>query len=175
MRPAGLVLYPTETVYGIGGRASDGAAAIRLAAMKGRPPGALLVLALEVPLPWKVSRVLADAFWPGPLSIVIPSFPGIHPAVLGPDGTVGVRIPAHSVARTLVRRVGPITSSSANRTGEPPVRDPSRCTLPVDAVLDAGILPPSPGSTLVRGDTGEVLREGAISAAQVARVIGGVA
>jgi L-threonylcarbamoyladenylate synthase len=171
-RPGGLVLYPTETVYGIGGRASDGASALRLAALKGRSPGALLVLVLEVTLPWEPARRLAEAFWPGPLSIVIPAFGDVHPAVLGPDGTVGVRVPAHPLARRLVAAVGPVTSSSANRTGEPPVRDPARCVLAVDAVLDGGVLPPSPGSTLVRGDTGEVLREGAVPSVAVARVLG---
>ncbi len=173
-RPGGLVLYPTETLYGLGGRACDGEAAIRLAALKGRPPGALLVLALDVPLPWASARLLAYAFWPGPLSIVIPAFGDIHPAVQGPGGTVGVRVPAHPLARRLVRAVGPITSSSANRSGEPPLCDPSLCTLPVDAVLDGGVLPLSAGSTVVRGDTGEVLREGAIPAAEVRRVLDGV-
>ena len=168
------MLYPTETLYGVGGRASDGEAALRLAAMKGRPPGALLVLALEVPLPWDVARRLAEAFWPGPLSIVVPGFGGIHSAVLAPDGTVGVRVPSHPLARRLVEAVGPVTSSSANRSGEPPIRDPARCALPVDAVLDGGVLPPSPGSTLVRGDTGEVLREGAVPVGAVVRVLAGI-
>lgn len=171
LRPAGVVLYPTETLYGLGGRASDGASALRIARMKRRPPGGLLVLALDPPLPDPVARILARAFWPGPLSLVVPPWPGIAEEVLGPDGTVGVRLPLHPVARALVQAVGPITSTSANVSGEPPLQVPHHEDLGADVVVDVGSLPGSAPSTLVCGRTGRVLREGAIPAAQVARIL----
>ncbi len=171
-RPGAVVIYPTETVYGLGGRASDRASALRIAAIKGRPPGGLIVLALEPPLPGGLARRLASAFWPGPLTLVVPAWPGLPDEVLGPDGTVAVRPPLHPVARALVQVVGPITSTSANASGAPPLVNPGLARLPVDAIIDVGLLPFSPPSTVVRADTGEILREGAIPREALARVLG---
>ncbi len=173
-RPGGVVLYPTQTVYGLGGRAEDAEAALRIAAIKGRPPGNLIVLALDPPLAGGLARALADALWPGPLTLVVPAWAGLPEAVLGPDGTVAVRPPLHPVALALVRAVGPITSTSANPSGAPTVRIPRELDLPVDAVLDVGPLPPSPPSTVVRADSGRVLREGAVPASEVERVVRGL-
>ena len=170
-RPGGVVLYPTETLYGLGGRADDAESARRIADIKGRPPGGLIVLATTPPFELRAARVLAAALWPGPLSIVVPPWPGLCPEVLGPGGTVAVRPPLHPVAMALVQVVGPITSTSANRTGAPPLTDLLGISMPVDAVVDVGPLAPSPPSTVVRGDTGRVLREGAIPAARIARVL----
>jgi len=170
-RPAGVVLYPTETLYGIGGRASDPAAALRVAALKGRAPGGLIVLALAPPLLHPTARRLAAAFWPGPLTLVLPAWAGLAPELLGPGGTVAVRVPAHPVARRLVESVGPLSSSSANRSGAAPLLDPAQCELAVDAIVDVGPLPPSAPSSLVHGETGRVLREGAIPAAEIRRAL----
>ncbi len=172
-RPGGVVLYPTSTVYGIGGRAHDAASALRIAEIKGRPPGGLIVLALEPELQGDLARRLADRFWPGPLTLVVPAWPGLAAEVLAPDGTVAVRPPLHPMAQALVRAVGPITSTSANPTGVAPPRRPADVTLPVDAVVDAGMLPPSPASTIVRADTGELLREGAIPDRAIAALLAG--
>lgn len=170
-RPGGVVLYPTQTLYGLGGRADDRQAALRIARIKGRPVGGLIVLMENPPLRDRAARILARALWPGPLTIVVPAWPGLPREVLGPDGTVAVRPPLHPVALALVRGVGPITSTSANPSGGTPLLDPAGTDLPVDAVVSAGPLPPSPPSTIVRGDTGAVLREGAIPARAVAALL----
>jgi L-threonylcarbamoyladenylate synthase len=167
------VLYPTETLYGLGGRAGDAASALRIASMKGRPPGGLIVLIERPPLEHAASRALAAAFWPGPLTLVVPAWPELPAEVRGPDQTVAVRPPIHPAAVALVRAVGPITSTSANLSGAPPLLDPRELLLPVDAIVDVGPLPPSAPSSLVCGRTGRILREGAIPAADIARVLAG--
>ncbi len=157
-----IVLYPTQTLYGLGGRASDEESVLRLARLKGREPGRLVVLCEDPPLPWAVARRLAGRFWPGPLSIVVPAWGELAPAVCARDGTVAVRPPCHPVAAAMVRSVGPLTSTSANLSGMPPISLPSALPFTVDAVVDVGSLPRSPPSSVVRGDSGEILREGAI-------------
>ena len=173
-RPGGVVLYPTETLWGLGGRAGDGLSARRIAAIMGRPGLPLIVLVPGPPegLP-PVARRLAEALWPGPLTLVVPGscVPGIAPEVLAPDGTVAVRWSPHPVAAALVQAVGPITSTSANRHGQPPVSDPATLADQVDAVA-AGVPGGGLPSTLVHGTTGEVLREGA-GAVSVAAILAG--
>lgn len=166
-RPGAVVLYPTETLYGLGGRAVDSASALRVAALKRRSPGGLIVLCLDPPLAWPIARKLAAALWPGPLTLVVPAWPGLAPEVLGPDGTVAVRPPLHPLTRRVVEVVGPLTSTSANLAGAPPLLDPKACTLEVDAILDVGPLPLRLPSTVVRGDDGRVLRLGAIPAERI--------
>ena len=161
-RPGGVVLYPTSTVYGLGGKAADALAARRIAEMKGRPVGSLAVLALDPPLQGALALALAAFFWPAPLSIVVPAWPGLAPEVLGPGHTVAVRRPVHPVARRLVAELGAITSTSANSSGSSPVQHPSSCDLSVDAVVDVGLLPASVPSTLVHGESGAVLRQGVV-------------
>jgi len=170
-RPGAVVLYPTETLYGLGGRAGDASSAERIAALKGRNPGGLLILDLAPPLPSDLARRLARAFWPGPLSLVVPRWPGIAAGVAGPDDSVGVRMPVHPVAVALVSAVGPITSTSANRTGEPPIREVRDLGFSVDAIVDVGTLPASAPSTVVCGRTGRILREGAIPASAIRDVL----
>jgi L-threonylcarbamoyladenylate synthase len=172
-QPGAVILYPTETLYGIGGLASDSRSAERVARLKARTRLPLLVIAENPPLEWLIAQQLAAAFWPGPLSLIVPAWEGLAPEILAPDGTVGVRRSPHEVVRALVRRVGPLTSTSANRSGEEPALDPSRVHFVVDAVIDMGPLPQRSPSTIVRGDTGEILREGAISRGAIARVLAG--
>jgi len=164
-RPGGVVCYPTETVYGIGGRAADSGAASRIAELKQRDLQPLIVLVDRVPegLP-PLALELAQRFWPGPLTLVVPPIEGVAPEVLGPGGTLALRWSPHPVVAELVRRVGPITSTSANRTGEPPLTD-GRCTLAVDFVLDVGPLAPAQPSTIVDVQRRQVLRPGAIAGA----------
>ena len=173
-RPGGVVIYPTETLYALGCRATDGAAARRVAQLKGREPGSLVVLALDPPLVWALGLRLAAVFWPGPMSLVVPAWEGLAQEVLAADGTVAVRPPIHPLARRLVQAVGSITSTSANRSGEPPLQQLLGCALAADAIVDVGPLAPSRPSTLVRGDTGEILRQGAIPAEQVHAVLQGL-
>lgn len=173
-RPGAVVLYPTETVYGLGGRASDAASAQRIAELKGRGLQPLIVLldgltarALLPQLP-EPGRALAARHWPGPLTLVVPkalcaAIPGgvAEEVLAGADG-LGVRWSGHPVAEALVGAVGPITSTSANPHGDPTPLRAEDCRLSVDAVVDGGALAPSLPSTLVDARDGRVLRQGAL-------------
>lgn len=158
-----LVIHPTEAVYGLGGFLEDGPLA-RLRGLKNRSTGGFVVL---IPSARSVAdlldsegRALARAFWPGPLTLVLDD-PGdrFHPGAKAPDGSVAVRVPGHPVTLRLLRDTGcPITSTSANRPGEPPaVTVPGACEAAVSLgtepfALDAGPLPGGSASTLVRLD-----------------------
>jgi len=181
LRAGGLVVYPTETFYGLGALASRADALARLAAAKLRPAGkALPLIAADLAQVESVAaldgpaRRMAGRFWPGPLTLVLPAAPGLDAAVTGGTGTVAVRVPGSEVARTLARLAGgPLVSTSANRSGEPPpVRaDELSPTLlaEVDGVLDAGPTPGGLPSTLVALERGgpRLLREGAVPFAEV--------
>lgn len=164
-RPGGVICYPTETVYGLGGRACDPSSAERIGALKGRGLQPLIVLVDGVPEGLSAqARRLAHAFWPGPMTLIVPAIEGVAANILGPGGTVALRWSPHPVVRELVQAVGPITSTSANRTGEPPLTD-GRCRLAVDVVIDVGPLQAEAPSTLVDVARGRVLREGRLAPA----------
>jgi L-threonylcarbamoyladenylate synthase len=128
-----LVVYPTDTLLGLGARATSARAVDRLVRAKARPPGQPISIAvssteeierlanLSAPARGWIRRLL-----PGPVTVLVPVSAAarrrLAPALLGPDGTVGVRVPDHPVARALAYRVGPITCTSVNRHGEPPAR-----------------------------------------------------
>ncbi|NUO64471.1 MAG: threonylcarbamoyl-AMP synthase [Gemmatimonadaceae bacterium] len=180
---AGVLAYPTETVYGFGG-AADQAGVEALVAMKGRPPGKpflllisgsemLAKLGLHLP---PYAAHLAARHWPGPLTMVLPGGERRVPERLrGPEGGIAVRWTPHPGLTQLLRAYGqPITSTSANRPGVPPAMSAGEI---VDAwqtevargrlvVLDGGRLHPSPASTVVdcTGRRPRVIRPGAISA-----------
>lgn len=152
----GLVVYPTDTLYGLGARAEAAAAVRRLATVKDRPGGlplSIAVSSLEEIEPWAdldpARRSFARRALPGPYTLLLPASARARrrfaPGIVGPDGTLGVRVPDHPVARELARRVGPMTATSANRHGEPPATSvrAARGALgaSVDCYLDA---PPRP-------------------------------
>ena len=156
-----VVLYPTGTVYGIGGSAFDSASAIRVAEIKGRKNLPLIVLVPATPNGMSPLAVaLAERFWPGPLTLVLPNRWGYPRSVCADDGTVAIRWSAHPVVQQIVDTVGPLTSTSANLHGHPPMIEIDD-SIEVDAVLDIGRLPPTVPSTIVNGVTGEVIRPGA--------------
>lgn len=178
----GVVAHPTSTVYGLGGRPRPEVDA-RIAAIKGRPPGPLIRLAASrealieaLPgAPWTdAAAKLADAFWPGPLTLVLED---------GSDTGVAVRVDPHPVVRRLLDRAGGLlTSTSLNVTGRPPAKTGGEVRAVLSEVgsvagpvgwLDAGDLAGSTPSTLVRvtGDAVEILREGAVPAAAVTRAL----
>jgi L-threonylcarbamoyladenylate synthase len=176
LRAGSLVVYPTETFYGLGALATLPAALERLSAAKLRPegkplplvaadPGAAFALWAEVP---EEALRLAARFWPGPLTLVARAAAGL-PASLVQDGAVGVRVPGSSLARALARLAGgPVVSTSANPSGGPPPASPGALDPDllsrVDLVLDGGPTPGGAPSTVVRlGDGSPVLvREGAV-------------
>jgi L-threonylcarbamoyladenylate synthase len=173
----GLVVYPTETVYGLGAAAHNAPALDRLAMLKGREPGkpiSLLIsdlrmldaLVCDVP---PVARQLIHRFWPGPLTLVLRARPGLSSVLTGDDGGIGVRISSHPVATALVCALGvPVTTPSANPAGQrpPATVDDARAYFGarVDCYLDGGRVRGEPASTVVDARGGwTVLREGAIS------------
>lgn len=122
-----LVVIPTDTVYGVAANAFDPEAVKRLLAAKGRgrdaPPPVLIAtfdsfeaLAEQIP---PEARALADAFWPGGLTIIVPARSSLSWDLGDTGGTVALRMPAHLVTRELLRETGPLAVSSANRSGQP--------------------------------------------------------
>jgi len=175
LEEGGVVACPTETWLGLLADARNEQAVERVAALKGRPsdmPIALLlpdagsVAAVAEP-PRAAALALIVNHWPGPLTILLTAKPGLNP-LLCRDGKVGVRVPGPSPAADLVRAFGhPVTATSANRTGEPPLR--SAAELPGELARGLGGLVPgiSPGgapSTLIDSTRTpmEILRAGAV-------------
>ncbi len=174
----GIVVYPTETLYGLGADACNRAALQRLVEMKVREPGkpiAVLIgdagmlrdLAEDIPSP---AAVLMRRFWPGPLTIVLRARATLPPVLTGGGDGIGVRLSSHPVATALVRALGrPVTAPSANPVG---MRPPTSIAAArayfgsrVDYYLDAGCLPGEPASTVVDTRDGlRVLRAGAVPA-----------
>ncbi len=123
-----LIIYPTDTLYALGGRAWDDEAARRVIALKGRQAGkAFPLVAADIEQArslcdqWPdAAAALAERFWPGPLSLVLPARPVVPEEVTGPARTVAVRVPACKCARSLCGLAGPLIATSANRSGEPP-------------------------------------------------------
>lgn len=186
IREGGLVAFPTETVYGLGANALDDGAVGRIFDAKQRPPNNPLIVhiaevedAAAVVEDWTESAAaLADAFWPGPLSLVLPRAEQVPSVVTAGLSTVGVRLPAHPVARALIRAARrPIAAPSANLyTGISPTsaRHVERALgQSVDVILDAGPTRVGIESTVVRLENGAVtiLRPGMITAEDLRRVV----
>jgi L-threonylcarbamoyladenylate synthase len=185
LRRGGLVAYPTETFYGLGALAADAGAVARLARAKGRPDGKPLPLLAADRAAVEAVAVLAGgaarlaaAFWPGPLTLVLPARPGLPPEVTAGTGTVGVRVPGSEIARALAREAGgAVVSTSANLSGGPaPVSAGELAPAlraALDAVLDAGPAPGGLPSTVavVEGDAVRVLRVGPIPAEALERAL----
>jgi L-threonylcarbamoyladenylate synthase len=187
LRRGGLVAFPTETVYGLGADATNPEAVARIFAAKGRPASnPLIVHTHDVPGARRVVRSwphdadrLASAFWPGPLSLVLPRSSLIPEIVTAGRDTVGVRVPDHPVALALLRAFDrPIAAPSANRsTGISPTRaEHVRNDLEgrIDLILDAGPTPVGIESTVLdlTTDPPRLLRPGAITVGQIEAVLG---
>jgi L-threonylcarbamoyladenylate synthase len=186
LRAGGLLAYPTETVYGLGSR-PDTTDVQALASLKGRAAGKpflLLVSSREMAeaqgLAFTESaRALARAFWPGPLTLVLPGGGGRLPDLLrGPEGGIAVRWTSHPLIVNLVAELGePLTSTSANIPGLPPapgaeavLRDfRDAVTSGQLMVLDGGVLGNRPPSTVVdcTGPQPRIIRPGAVSLAEL--------
>ena len=182
LRAGGIVVYPTETFYGLGSLASRPDALARLAAAKLRPLGKPLpLIASDVEqveevasLASPLARRLARRFWPGPLTLVLPALAGLDETLTGGTGSIGVRVPGSDIARALAAQAGgALVSTSANFSGEPPptrLSDLSPGLLArVDAVLDGGEAPGGLASTVVLLDLGtlRLVRAGVVPFADV--------
>lgn len=190
IRQGGVIACPTETVYGFAVDPFNEEAVAELHDLKGRrAPRPLILLiphagaAFDVGTTRGVGRrwfdVLARAFWPGPLTLVLPVRPRLAcPALAGGD-TVAVRVSSHPVAHRLVQTLGrPITSTSANVTGGEGVSTadaiPPECASRLDLILDAGPTAGGPASTVLDLSRSRptLLREGAIGSGRIAEVLG---
>lgn len=187
LRAGDLVIYPTETFYGIAADPESPRAMAKIFELKGRAPeqplaliaadsASAFALAREVP---PLARRLAAVFWPGPLSLVLPARAGLPAAVLGPDG-VGVRVSSHPLARRLAEAFGrPITATSANLSGQPATTNPAevRAILghKVKVLLEDGVLAGGAPSTVVAVtcDGYRVIRQGAVAARAIAETVAG--
>jgi len=185
LRGGGVIVYPSDTVYGLGAAASDAQAVERVFAVKGRdtekPLSLLLANATDLaPLCADVSpaaRTLAERYWPGPLTLVLRRSPAFRSAALGGGDTVAVRVPDHPFLRDLIRALGePITGTSANRSGRPACRSAQEAERELgdaaDLIVDGGPSGIGPESTVVDLTRGLplVLREGAIPRTEVDRL-----
>jgi len=190
----GLIAYPTETIYGLGSAASR-EAVIRLAALKGREPGKpFLLLVADRDMVARVGLRLTDAadrlataFWPGPLTLVLPGGERELPPLLrGPEGGIAVRWTSHAGMARLIATLGsPVTSTSANRPRQPPALDAEGVRRDFGAaqdsgelmVLDGGPLTASPPSTVVdcTGMAPRVIRIGAITPDRLRAIVPSVA
>ena len=187
-----LVAMPTETVYGLAGDARDGRAVARIYEAKGRPSFNPLIVHLpdlgaaeRIAVLDDTARDLADAFWPGALTLVLPLRPGagIAPLVTAGLDTVAIRVPAHPVAQALLRRFGgPLAAPSANPSGRISATTAAHVADPVTglggriaAVLDAGACPVGVESTIIGWQDGRpvLLRPGGLPAEAIAAALGG--
>ena len=186
IRHGGVVVFPTETFYGLAvdPRQPDAVAAVF--DLKGRPTGMALPLVASslgqvetlVGTLRGANARLAAEFWPGPLSLVLDAPASIAPAVHGGTHTVAIRVPAHPMARALAEACGhPLTATSANRSGEPPVEDLTGIPLIAAdrrvVVLDGGRTPGGAPSTIVdaRVTPVRIIRNGAVPSDRVLRSI----
>jgi L-threonylcarbamoyladenylate synthase len=176
LRLGGLVAFPTDTVYGIGALGFNGKAVQSIYAAKDRPiEKAIPILigemadmdqvAMGVP---ERAYLLARRFWPGPLTILVPKRPDL-PEAVSATSTIGVRVPDHEIARSLLRAAGPLAVTSANLSGHssPTTAQEVFAQLGgrIELIIDGGKTPGGTPSTLVDclGDEIRILREGPIT------------
>ena len=190
LRSGELVVYPTETFYGVAADPSSKSALNRLFAIKGRDAAKTVAmiaadtssafsLAREIP---PIARRLAECLWPGPLTLVLPAGAQIVSELVGSSGGVGVRVSSHPTARALAAGLErPITATSANRAGGSPAKTladaHNALGTKVKVYLEGGTLGTSAPSTVleVAGNRWRIIREGAVSGAQIAAALAGEA
>jgi L-threonylcarbamoyladenylate synthase len=187
LRRGGLVAFPTETVYGLGADAANAGAIARLYQAKGRPAfNPLITHVVDLAAAERiahldaVARILAHAFWPGPLTLVLPKAlpcPVVDLATAGLD-TVAIRVPAHPVARALLRCFGgPVVAPSANLSGHvsPTTASHVKADLEgrIDLIVDGGPVPVGIESTIVGCfEAPMLLRPGGIGRSEIESVLG---
>jgi L-threonylcarbamoyladenylate synthase len=185
LRRGGLVVFPTETAYGLACDPSSAKAVKRVFAVKGRDPSKPLPLVAASAAQARrfaalggLAAPLAAAYWPGPLSLVLPVRTRLAPGVASKAGEYALRVSPHPVASALARGLGrPIVATSANRSGRPTPYAAMEVlgdlgALP-DLVLDAGRLKKTPPSTLVRcsGEACEILRAGPVGGRAILKTL----
>ena len=154
----GVVVYPTDTLYGLGADALNSEAVEKISKIKRRPgPWSIVVTDLDMLKEYCKIPISHEEFinsqLPGAVTLILPGASHQIEDFVAPGNTVGVRIPNHSVPVELAKALKkPITSTSVNRTGEPPLNDPKtidkQFSTEIDLIIDAGTLPFSSGSTI---------------------------
>ena len=187
LRDGGLVAYPTETFYGLGVDAMNPAAVDRVFAAKGRDfrsPVGLVIGRLEDLDPFvaeipAAGRRLVDAFWPGPLTLVFRASGMILPRLTAGTGKIGIRLSGSPAARAIAAALGgPLTATSANRSGERECNTAAEVLVQlgdvIDAVADGGATAGGLGSTFVdvSGEAPVILRRGAVAEEDIRRSLG---
>ncbi len=182
LRSGEVIVFPTETFYGLGANALHEDAVERVANLKGRDaknPIALIIADMDMlkevtkDFP-PIAERLMQHFWPGPLTLVLPAKKGLSPLLCNPHGGIGVRVSSHPIASALVRGLGyPITATSANPSGAEPARTIAKAQAyfadNLRIFIDAGELTGKKGSTIVEchGDQYKIIREGEISSQEL--------
>ena len=187
LRDGGLVAFPTETVYGLGADATNAAAIARLYQAKGRPAfNPLIAHVSDLKAAERIANLnaqaitLAEAFWPGPLTLVLPKTRDCNVADLATAGldTIAIRVPAHAIAREILRAFGgPVVAPSANLSGHvsPTTAAHVHSDLAglIDLIVDGGAVAVGVESTIVGCfDTPMLLRPGGLPRAEIERVLG---
>lgn len=187
VRSGGMIVYPTETLYGIGADATNPGAVKRVAEAKKRKekkPILVLVDSVEMMAPLVetvplAARILIQEYWPGPLTLVFNASGRVPSEITQGGTTIGIRIPSSRLCLRLLAHLGaPLTSTSANLSGEAPARTVKEIQNElqgVDLFIDAGELPGSLPSTVVdvSGRSPRLLRHGAVPAGQIQHVLPG--
>jgi L-threonylcarbamoyladenylate synthase len=187
LRRGDVIVFPTETLYGLGADALNHQAVEKTFQLKGRDarnpipvlvagPEMLRNLVAEIP---PLAQRLMDRFWPGPLTLVLPGQQDLPKPLLNASGGIAVRISSQSIATQLVQALGrPLTATSANPSGKEPARTlqeaKSYFSGKVKVFLDGGRLNSKSGSSIVEvvGDDIRIIREGDIAAFELERVLG---
>jgi L-threonylcarbamoyladenylate synthase len=187
LRRGDVIVFPTETLYGLGADALNHQAVEKIFQLKGRDarnpipvlvagPEMLRNLVAEIP---PLAQRLMDRFWPGPLTLVLPGQQDLPKPLLNASGGIAVRISSQSIATQLVQALGrPLTATSANPSGKEPARTlqeaKSYFSGKVKVFLDGGRLNSKSGSSIVEvvGDDIRIIREGDIAAFELERVLG---
>jgi L-threonylcarbamoyladenylate synthase len=187
LKSGNVIVFPTETVYGLGADALNPAAVEKVFQLKGRNPNspipvivadqAMLQGVVEKIPP--VARTLMEQFWPGPLTLVLPAAPGMPKQLLNRMGGVGVRISSQLIATGLAQSFGrPLTATSANPSGQQAASTIEQAqnyfASDIEIFLDGGKLPSKTGSSVVEviDDRIKIIRAGEISLGQLAATIG---
>ena len=189
-RAGAVILFPTDTLYGLGVDPRSTAGLAALLRLKGRDPAKPLPVLLadaslveryaaSIPAPWPA---LMRRFWPGPLTLLFPARPGLPPGIGSSAGKVALRVPGSALCRSVLEAAGgSLTGTSANRSGDAGTGDAALALRSlgggVDLIVDAGTLPPSPPSTLLDVDAaGEptTLRAGATPEEDLRHALDGI-
>lgn len=183
----GVIAYPTDTFYGLGGDVFSEKAVNKIYTIKGRDfakplPAAVsdidMVFVMAEGIPEEFAA-LVSRFWPGPLTVILKASGKVPRRMAGPGGTIGVRLPASSWVQAVIRRAGfPITATSANLSGEDNPNDPEGVRRDfwgkIDVLVDGGKTPGGKPSTVVdlTQPVPAILREGAVPASDIKKLLG---